>query len=89
MTEPTRPQIFDDGDDDGLFPQELEAKRNYQAALAWLERGFNVVPKHRNKKYPGVLWAHLQEQRVTKNDLLEWHSIFAFSRTESASSQAQ
>jgi hypothetical protein len=85
----TPAQIFDDDDYDAVpagFFEELSAKHkqikaeaecNYASALVWLERGFNVVPKDRDEKHPGVLWAYLQEQRVTKDDLREWFWKFA------------
>jgi putative DNA primase/helicase len=60
-------------------PEEPDESRgNYMAALAWLKKGYNVVPqKAVDKKHPGVKWAHLQNQRVTKDELLDWYPMFA------------
>jgi len=60
-------------------PEEPDESRgNYMAALAWLKKEYNVVPqKAVDKKHPGVKWAHLQNQRVTKDELFDWYPMFA------------
>lgn len=67
----------DDGDDD-LFPQDQDLRQNYKAALQWWERGYNVVPqKVIDKKHPRVKWKELQKRLVTRDELLDWYSLFA------------
>jgi hypothetical protein len=79
----------DDNDDaaQALFFQELDAKhkqikaeaeRNFTVALAWWRAGYNVVPqKAIEEKHPGVLWEHLQTDRVTNDELRGWRPLFA------------
>jgi hypothetical protein len=55
-----------------------EAQANYEAAIAWRERGYNVVPKKATDlRHPGVKWAPYQNQLVTLAELQRWKPLFA------------
>lgn len=51
---------------------------NYDAALAWAGKGYNVVPrKSVDAKRPAVKWKELQSRRVTEAELTKWGPLFA------------
>jgi hypothetical protein len=55
-----------------------EAQANYEAALVWRERGYNVVPqKAANLKHPGVKWRPYQNRLVTLAEMKRWEHLFA------------
>ena len=57
-------------------PTELTC--NYRAALAWLRRGFNVVPRAGvDHKHPAIKWREFQDCYVTTDDLLNWYDKFS------------
>jgi hypothetical protein len=55
-----------------------EAQANLQAAIAWRERGYNVVPqKAIDLKHPGVKWKDYQDRLVTRAEIQRWEPLFA------------
>jgi hypothetical protein len=51
---------------------------NYESALAWARRGYNVVPQAASgKKHPDVKWKDLQTRPVAEAELAQWESMFA------------
>ena len=50
---------------------------NFEAALGWARKGYNVVPQAAvDKKYPGVKWKALQGRRATDAELVSWQPLF-------------
>ncbi|MGD0186966.1 MAG: DUF927 domain-containing protein [Roseiarcus sp.] len=50
---------------------------NYEAAVEWKHRGYNVVPRKAvDKKYPGVKWREFQTHQVTEAELAQWKPMF-------------
>jgi hypothetical protein len=78
-----------DDDDDGfiaafadclssLQAHHEEARANYQAAIGWRARGYNVVPqKAIDLKHPGVKWKDYQKRLVTRAEIQCWKPLFA------------
>jgi hypothetical protein len=55
-----------------------EAQANLQAAIAWHERGYNVVPRKAiNLKRPSVPWKPYQDRRVARAEIQCWKPLFA------------
>src|SRR6516165_2827756 len=55
-----------------------EAHANYEAAIVWHERGYNVVPqKAIDLKHPGVKWKPYQNRLVIRAELKRWEPLFA------------
>jgi putative DNA primase/helicase len=81
-------KTIESNDDDGFIAawtncwSSIEAQReetyaNYQAAIAWHAAGYNVVPqKAVDLKHPAVKWGAYQSQRVTLDELQDWHPLF-------------
>ncbi len=51
---------------------------NFDAALAWYGKGYNVVPrKAPDEKRPGVLWKGLQKRSATPDEVTRWEPLFS------------
>ena len=57
--------------------EDSQVTTNYEAALAWADRGYNVVPRHPTEKRPGVRWKDLQTRHVMESELAKWRPMFA------------
>jgi hypothetical protein len=50
---------------------------NFDAALAFRDKGYNVVPQAAiDKKYPAVKWKGLQDRLAEPGELEEWKHLF-------------
>ena len=51
-----------------------------EAALEYLEMGFNVIPISKNAKVPLVKWKIYQTEKTTKEQIKEWFKIYPSSQ---------
>jgi hypothetical protein len=50
---------------------------NFDAALAFRAKGYNVVPQAAvDKKYPAVKWKGLHDRRAERDELARWEHLF-------------
>ena len=78
MRNPDELLIDADRDDDQNLKSLVMTTKNYEAALAWARKGFNVVPqKAVDKKFPAIKWKEYQTRIVTEAELARWRPMFA------------